>query len=122
MNNILRHKKIAELLVIFWDANLASADEQEVRPDWTSSGMEDTVCNGLSQAVRGMLDADYNEFIGSQFNERISRSEFKEKVMEYLMDNEVKDQFTVSHAIIHVYAEHMALTLYRDTYLQNINK
>ena len=108
MNNTLRHKKIAELLVIFWECNLADAEEKELRPDWTSSGMEGTVCNGLSQAIRGMLDADYDEFITSRFNERISRSEFKEKVMEYLMDNFAKDQFTVSHAITHVYAEQMA--------------
>lgn len=114
MNNILRHQKIAELLVIYWDCNLADADEKELRPDWTSSGMEDTVCNGLSQAIRGMLDADYDEFIAPQFNKKISRSEFKEKVMEYLMHNEVKDQFFVSHAITHVYAEQMALKLYRD--------
>lgn len=99
MNNILRHQKIAELLVIYWECNLASSDEKELRPDWTSSGMESKVCNGLSQAIRGMLDADYDELIASQLNERILRSEFKEKVIECLMDNFAQDQFTVSHAI-----------------------
>lgn len=111
MNNILRHQKIAELLVIFWECNLASADEKEVRPDWTIPKMESTVCNALTQAIRGMLDADYDEFIVSRIsvpNVKISRSDFKEKVMEYLIDNEAKDQFIVSHAITHVYSENMA--------------
>ena len=103
MNNIIRHQKIAELLVIFWECNLA---DKKLLPDWTSSGMEDTVCNGLSQAIRGMLDADYDFY--PQFSKKISRSEFKEKVMEYLMDNFAKDQSTVSDAITHVYAEHVA--------------
>lgn len=98
MNNILRHEKIAELLVIFWECNLASADEKEVRPNWTIPKMESTVCNALSQAIRGMLDADYDGWLISG-GIGMTRSEFKEKVMEYLIDNEAQDQFTVSHAI-----------------------
>ena len=99
MNNILRHEKIAELLVMFWECNLASADEKELRPDWTIPKMEVTVCHALSQAIRGMLDADYDEWLISGGTGTLSRGDFKEKVINYFIDYNSTAQIQVSHAI-----------------------
>lgn len=91
-----RHEKIAELLIMIWACNNADSDNPDHRPAWTSPKMTTSVVCPLFQAVRGLLDADYDDWLISGgtdeqyeklFGKRMMRSEFKDRVIEVIIDN-----------------------------------
>ena len=103
-----RHNKIAELLAIIWACNNADSDNADHRPAWTSPKMASSVVSPLFQAVRGLLDADYDDWLISGgtdeqyeklFGERMMRSEFKDKVVEQIMSDTVQEGYNVTSII-----------------------
>jgi len=93
-----RHNKIAELLAIIWACNDADSDNADHRPAWTSPKMANSVVCPLFQAVRGLLDADYDEWLIAGGTNMV-RSEFKDKVVEQIMDNTVQEGYNVTSII-----------------------
>ena len=96
-----RHAKIAELLAIIWSCNVADSDNPDQRPAWTSPKMANSVVCPLFQAVRGLLDADYDDWLVAG-GTNMMRSEFKDRVIESLIDNNTQEGYNVTSIINYV--------------------
>lgn len=90
----VRHEKVAQLLVIFWDCNLSDSD---IAKNWTSVGMESTVCNPIMTAIRAILVADYPDPLPQT---KTLREDFVNVIVERLLDNYVSKQQDVSIAVL----------------------
>ena len=82
-----RHEKIAELLIIIWACNAADSDNPDHRPAWTTPAMAGDVVNPLFKAVKGLLDADYDDWLIGGGTGELMRSAFKDRVIEQIIDN-----------------------------------
>ena len=103
--NEYRHQKIAELLTIMWSCNLA--DSNDHAPTWTIPKMAHSVVCPLVQAIKAMLDPEYDDFlIGGGLD--LSRSDFKEAVLTMIFDEDVQEGYKVTSIINFVLAEYSA--------------
>ena len=90
--NDIRHAKIAQLLEIAWDCNLADSEDAH---GWTIPKMATSVVCPLHNAVRGLLDADYNDYLNAHAaaldggKQPMLRCDFKDEVMLRFDDNRV---------------------------------
>lgn len=97
-----RHIKIAELLDLKMVCNMSDTEEAY---GWTTPSMAYSVCNPLHMAVRGMLDADYDNYLDAHAEaidggkQPMPRSEFKEAVMEQFNDDIVVAPHAVTSSI-----------------------
>ncbi len=57
LEDTIRHEKIAVLLDMAWDFNLADVDDDEVRPAWTTAHLANKPCQHLWYAVQGLLES-----------------------------------------------------------------
>jgi len=107
-----RHAKIAELLAIIWACNAADSDNA---PAWTTPKMAGDVVNSLFKAVRGLLDADYDDWLvvgGTDeqyeklFGDRLTRSGFKDQVCDQIMNDSVQEGYNVTSIINYVLGDY----------------
>jgi hypothetical protein len=104
-SNEYRHEKIAELLAIMWSCNLA--DSNDHAPSWTIPKMSHSVVCPLIEAIKAMLDPEYDDFlIGGGLG--LSRSDFKEAVLNGFFDDHIQEGYKVSSIINFVLAEYSA--------------
>jgi len=94
-----RHTKIAELLSIMWACNNADSDNPDHRPAWTTPAMAGDVVNPLFKAVRGLLDADYDDWLVAGGTGELTRSAFKNRVTEQIIDNNTQEGYGVTQAV-----------------------
>jgi len=94
-----RHAKIAELLAIMWACNAADSDNP---PTWTRPAMAGTVCNPLMKAVRGLLNADYDDWLIGGGTGELMRSDFNDQVIDQIMNNTVQEGYNVTSIINYV--------------------
>ena len=94
-----RHAKIAELLAIAWACNAA---DSENAPEWTTPSMAGDVVNPLFKAVRGLLDADYDDWLVAGGTGELMRSDFKDQVCDQIMNNDVQEGYNVTSIINYV--------------------
>lgn len=94
-----RHAKIAELLTIIWACNAADSDNA---PEWTTPSMAGDVVNSLFKAVRGLLDADYDDWLIGGGTGELMRSDFKDQVELQIMNNDVQEGYNVTSIINYV--------------------
>ena len=105
-SNEYRHQKIAELLAIMWSCNLADSDNHA--PDWTIPKMSHSVVVPLIQAIKAMLDPEYDDFLIGGGLKQLSRSDFKEAVLTMFFDDDVQESYNVTSIINFVLSEHSA--------------
>ena len=104
----IRHVKIAQLLDLAWDCNLADSEDAQ---GWTIPKMANSVVCPLHQAIRGLLDADYNDYLNAHAaaldggKQPMFRSDFKDAVMLRFDDNHVVASHSVTHFINCVIAD-----------------
>mgnify|MGYP003116410997 CR=1 FL=1 len=105
ISNEYRHQKIAELLAIMWQCN--DADSNDHAPNWTIPKMSHSVVEPLIQAIKAMLDPEYDDFlIGGGLE--LSRSDYKEKVLNGFFDDHCQDARDVTSIIDFVLVEYSA--------------
>ena len=95
-----RHQKIADILAIAWACNDADSDNP---PKWTTPSMAGDVVTPLFKAVRGLLDADHDDWLvagGTNF----IRSDFKDQVIDQITDDSVQEGYNVTLIIDYVLA------------------
>ena len=82
--NDIRHAKIAQLLDLAWDCNMADSEDAY---GWTIPKMANSVVCPLHRAIRGLLDADYNDYLNAHAaaldggKQPMLRCDFKDEVM-----------------------------------------
>ena len=91
-----RHAKIADLLVIAWACKAADSDNA---PEGTTPSMAGDVVNSLFKAVRGLLDADYDDWLVAGGTGELMRSDFKDRVCDQIMDNNTQEGYNVTSII-----------------------
>ena len=90
--NDIRHARIADILDLANDCNLADSENAY---DWTIPKMATSVVCPLHRAVRGLLDADYNDYLNAHAaainggKQPMLLSDFKEEIMMRFDDNRV---------------------------------
>ena len=90
--NDIRHAKIAQLLDLAWDCNMADSEDAY---GWTIPKMANSVVCPLHRAIRGLLDADYNDYLNAHAaaldggKQPMLRCDFKDEVMLRFDDNHV---------------------------------
>ena len=100
--NDIRHVKIAQLLDLAWDCNLADSEDAQ---GWTIPKMANSVVCPLHNAVRGLLDADYNDYLNAHAaaldggKQPMLRSDFKDAVMMQFNDDMVVAPYAVTSSI-----------------------
>jgi hypothetical protein len=94
-----RHAKIAELLAIAWACNAA---DSENAPEWTTPSMAGDVVNPLFKAVRGLLDADYDDWLVAGGTGELMRSGFKDQVCDQIMNERTQEGYNVTSIINYV--------------------
>mgnify|MGYP003132471629 CR=1 FL=1 len=99
--NDIRHAKIADLLDLAWDCNMADSEDAY---GWTIPKMATSVVCPLHRAIRGLLDADYNDYLNAHAaaldggKQPMLRSDFKDEIMLRFDDNRVHGK---PHAVTH---------------------
>ncbi len=105
-----RHQKIADILAIAWACNAADSDNP---PEWTTPKMAGDVVTPLFKAVRGLLDADYDDWLvagGTDeqyeklFGERMTRSGFKDQVIDQITSDSVQEGYKMTSIIDYILA------------------
>jgi len=105
-SNEYRHEKIAELLAIMWSCNLA--DSNDHAPSWTIPKMSHSVVCPLIEAIKAMLDPEYDDFLIGGGLKQLSRSDFKEAVLNGFFDDHIQEGYKVTSVINFVLAEYSA--------------
>ena len=98
-----RHAKIADLLAIMWACNAADSDNA---PEWTRPEMASSVVCPLFQAVRGLLDADYDDWLIGGGTGELMRSDFKDQVIDQIMNDSVQEGYNVTSIINYVLGDY----------------
>ena len=96
-----RHQKIADLLAIMWACNAADSDNA---PEWTTPSMAGDVVTPLFKAVKGLLDADYDDWLVAGGTGELMRSDFKDQVIDKIMNDTVQEGYNVTSIIDYVLA------------------
>jgi len=97
-----RHQKIADILAIAWACNDADSDNA---PKWTTPSMAGDVVTPLFKAVRGLLDADYDDWlVAIGAGRTLMRSDFKDQVIVRITDDSIQEGYNVTSIIDYVLA------------------
>jgi hypothetical protein len=64
--------------------------------------MAGNVVNPLFNAVRGLLDADYDDWLVAGGTGELMRSDFKDRVCDQIMDNGTQEGYNVTSIINYV--------------------
>ena len=96
-----RHQKIADILAIAWACNDADSDNA---PKWTTPSMAGDVVTPLFKAVRGLLDADYDDWMVAGGTGELMRSDFNDQVCNQIIDDSVQEGHKVTSIIDYVLA------------------